>query len=322
MSVKRWLPILGILISALALFVALNGLDWTRVGGALQRASIGSLAVALGFLAVGVYARAERWRLFSTVSGHRPTFYRATALGMLGNYIYPGRAGDAIRIGLVARKDVCPLWRASVSGIVDRGIDVAVMFILAGLLLWLQPTTPLRREIIYIGLVAIAVGGFTVLYAPARQHLANLTSTIINSVLSRIIRITNGRQRIREGLTIFRASIVSPKRATALLLGIGAVITLDYLAIASLLAAFGWTDSMLLPILVWVFISAGSAIPAAPAALGVHQVACTLALGMHAIPPEEAIAFSFLTQVVTLAAILVTAVLSSPPFVATNRQPS
>jgi hypothetical protein len=68
--------------------------------------------------------------------------------------------------------------------------------------------------------------------------------------------------------------------------------------------AFGWHLPLLAPIVIWVFIAVGSALPSAPAGIGIHQLACVMALQIYGVSPSDAFALSLVLQAGSFAAIL------------------
>lgn len=307
---KRVAIALGFAVSAVALYYSLEGLDWTRVVAALRNARTEWLVVGAGFVLVGIFCRAERWHALSGVPLGRVRFYRAEALAFLANYLYPGRAGDALRIGMVTATGACPVWRATLAAVVDRVLDLGVLLVLAAALWALIPDVPLRAEIIATGAMLFGFALIVLIVKPVRDRIANLAARSIELVVGRLLGMVGQGERVRSALSEFRSDLTSSPFLGRLASIEVAVIVMDYLACAALLHAFGWLDHWTMPVILWVFLSAGAAIPAAPAALGIYQVACVLALGLRGIPAEDAIAFSFLSQITNLIAIVASCAVS------------
>lgn len=89
------------------------------------------LGVAIvGYLFGACALRAERWRLLLQRDGaepHRSDVYALTAVGFMGNNVLPARAGDALRVVLLAPR--ANTSKRSVLGtlIAERVLDVAVL---------------------------------------------------------------------------------------------------------------------------------------------------------------------------------------------------
>ncbi|MDX1686607.1 MAG: lysylphosphatidylglycerol synthase transmembrane domain-containing protein [Candidatus Promineifilaceae bacterium] len=104
---KRWRLWLGLLISALFLWLALRGLNLDEVGASLREANYGWLVPAglAYFLTVG--ARSWRWtfllRPVQAVPSRR--LFPVVVIGYLGNNIYPFRIGELLRAYLLRRRE-------------------------------------------------------------------------------------------------------------------------------------------------------------------------------------------------------------------------
>lgn len=128
---KRTIQIIVTLIlSALALYVALRGVDFATVGSALSQVYWGWLALTfvltLGTLAI----RAQRWRvLLGNKLGWRDAFGLIN-IGYLVSGVLPLRAGDPARaVGASLRGPVTALAALS-TVVVERVLDLFIMFIL------------------------------------------------------------------------------------------------------------------------------------------------------------------------------------------------
>jgi len=92
------------------------------------------------------------------------------------------------------------------------------------------------------------------------------------------------------------------------LLGVSVAIwCLDYLVVASVLIALNLALPFEAPLLLWVFLAAGSALPSAPGYVGVYQVAAIFALSIYGVEPSRAVATALVLQVTTLIAAILMA---------------
>jgi uncharacterized membrane protein YbhN (UPF0104 family) len=125
---------LGVAISLLAL----AGVVWwaTRQEAPSLPSSGGELAALLAAIALyglATVVRSERWQRLLEDEGavpHRPDTYAITCVGYMGNNVLPARAGDAIRVVLMA-----PRARTSKRTVVgtllaERLLDIAVLVVL------------------------------------------------------------------------------------------------------------------------------------------------------------------------------------------------
>lgn len=122
--------ILTVVFSILALYIALNGVDFTTVGTALTQIDwawfILTFLLILGTLAI----RAQRWRiLLGNQLGWRDAFGLIN-IGYLISGILPLRAGDPARaVGANLRGSVS-VFSALSTVVVERVLDLFIMFIL------------------------------------------------------------------------------------------------------------------------------------------------------------------------------------------------
>lgn len=139
MGNKRVAVGIGILISAVFLFLAFQGLQPEAFIGNLQNVNVGLLLVgaAIYFLAVAVIAL--RWQFLLRAVQMIPLYplTQIVAIGYMGNNVYPLRAGEALRIYLLRRNFQVPVARATTTVVVERVFDGLVMlsFILLSLTL-------------------------------------------------------------------------------------------------------------------------------------------------------------------------------------------
>lgn len=126
---RRWQFWLGVLISLAFLYVALRGLHLGDVWATLRGANYWWLLPGVLIYMLGVLARAWRWhyllRPVQVISTW--TLFPITAIGYMGNNIYPARAGEVLR-AVVLRKSANVSISASLATIIiERIFDGVVM---------------------------------------------------------------------------------------------------------------------------------------------------------------------------------------------------
>lgn len=126
---RRWQFWLGVLISLAFLYLALRGLHLREVWTALRGANYWWLLPGVLIYMLAVVARAWRWHyLLQPVREiSTRTLFPITAIGYMGNNIYPARAGEVLR-AVVLRKSAGVSISASLATIiVERIFDGVVM---------------------------------------------------------------------------------------------------------------------------------------------------------------------------------------------------
>ncbi|MCA2001814.1 MAG: flippase-like domain-containing protein [Chloroflexi bacterium] len=99
MKIKNWQFWLGVLISALFIWLSLRGLHLDDFWQTVQKANYWWLLPGVAVYFVGVWARAWRWHYLLGPIKKIPTktMFPVTTIGYMGNNIYPARAGEALR---------------------------------------------------------------------------------------------------------------------------------------------------------------------------------------------------------------------------------
>jgi hypothetical protein len=126
---KDWKFWLGVLVSALFLWLALRGLGLGDLWGALQGARFLWLLPGIAVYFVGVWVRAWRWHYLLRPVKPVPTrtMFPIVAIGYMGNNIYPARAGEVLRAVVLKRKEGVPVSASLATVIVERVYDGVVM---------------------------------------------------------------------------------------------------------------------------------------------------------------------------------------------------
>ena len=293
---------LGIGISLASLWFAIRNIKWAETADAIRTLDLTQLAFAMSFLIVGLFLRGERWRIIIARSVTKISVYRATMLGFFFNYVYPARAGDVIKIVSLQRSSGISIGWLGVSGIVDRLIDVLVLLLAAVMLMKALPSLNLGSTFFFLtssALVLLVVLGFSPL---GEQTLFKIDQWLVHG--HRQTRWRALLKRALDGLLFYRRGMVHGRRLCNLTGASVLVALADYGSIFFLLSAFGWQLPYVSPVVIWVFISAGSALPSAPAGIGIHQLACVMALKIYGISASNAFAFSVILQTGSFVAIL------------------
>ena len=126
---KHWRIWLGFALSMVLLYLALRGLQLNLVWLALRHADYTWLIPGIVVYFVGLGVRAWRWhyllRPIKSVSTAR--LFPITAIGYMGNNIYPVRAGELLRVYLLRRMEAVPISASLATILAERAFDGLVM---------------------------------------------------------------------------------------------------------------------------------------------------------------------------------------------------
>jgi glycosyltransferase 2 family protein len=128
-ALKRWQFWLGVLISVIFLWFALQGLHLDQVWDSVKGANYFWLIPGVGVYFLGVWARAWRWHYLLRPLKPIPTrtMFPIVSIGYMGNNIYPARAGEILRAFVLRRKEGVSVSASLATIIVERAFDGIVM---------------------------------------------------------------------------------------------------------------------------------------------------------------------------------------------------
>ncbi len=195
---KRWQLWLGVLISALFLWIALRGLKLNEVWGEVQGANYWWLVPSVTAYFAAVWARTWRWDYMLRPLKHIPVarLFPVVVIGYMGNNIYPFRAGEVLRSYVLRRRENVPMSGSLATVIVERVFDGLVMlvFVFAAL-----PFAPIPSGSIQTTVIVASVaffGALIVFFAVAAvpERFLALAGWIVQKFLP---------ERVREPILAF-----------------------------------------------------------------------------------------------------------------------
>ncbi len=128
-AMRRWQFWAGVGISLLFLYFALRGLQFGDVWSTLQGANYWWLIPGILIYLVGVIARAWRWHFLLRPVKSIPTttLFPITAIGYMGNNVYPARAGEVLRAIVLKKFEGVAISASLATIVVERVFDGVVM---------------------------------------------------------------------------------------------------------------------------------------------------------------------------------------------------
>ncbi len=174
---KRILSWIGLVISALLLYLALRGLQLADVWASLRTARYYWILPGIVIYFFGVWARTWRWhymlRPFKSVPLVR--LFPVVCIGYAGNNIYPARVGEVIRSFVLKKTEDIPMSGSLPTVFVERIFDGLVMLMFVFIALPFAPNMPAVYRNWVIGfsiLFGVALAVFIAVAArPARAKV-------------------------------------------------------------------------------------------------------------------------------------------------------
>lgn len=157
-----WRSALGIVLSAVLLYLAFKDIEFAKVIANVRTANLPLLALSAICATLIFPTRARRWRpILDPVAPNLPfdPLWRATAIGMMINNVAPARAGEPARAFALSRFAPQVSFPAAFASLaVDRLFDMVVLLLLMfGAML--DPSFPAGADVFGFSMSSLAVKG-------------------------------------------------------------------------------------------------------------------------------------------------------------------
>lgn len=288
----RWRLIIGVLVSAAFLFLALRGVEWGELWSTLAQTRWEYLIPTIVLSIAGHYFRALRWKymLMPVKRVSAGSAFSATMIGLAANNVLPARLGEIVRALAIGRQEKLSRTAAFATIVYERIVDVFALLLFLWIMLlriegpaWLRPA---GEWVLVLNLLLLVIVQLMRLF-PARviRVISRMSRPLPSSIQAAINRSTAG---FIAGLAALNrpSTLVPIVLATALVWG-AALYAIYYCVIA-----VGLQLPFLASVTLIVVVSLGSMIPSAPAYIGTFQYACVLSLSLFAVENSDALAFS------------------------------
>lgn len=282
----------GFVLSALLLWLALRGVDYHEVRGALSRAKVGWVLLAVVGVNAGLAAMAVRWRAACEPLGDRlPSLgaFLSTVLGAIAaNNILPARPGEVLRIYWSGRATGGGVARGAAAGAADRASDIVFLALLLAAMLpfvhrahWVSSVSV--ASLVVAALIAAGWAACSWYAGRARRTGAGLDD--------------QGRGRFRAMAIRFTqalAAIPTPGRLTRMLGATAFVWATWGVGAWAVGRALGIDLGAAEVLLLGAVVNLGTAIPSSPGFVGTYQWLVVETLGLADVGRSEAFAYSVL----------------------------
>lgn len=295
---KNWKLILGIIISALFLYLAFRKVDFAQMGQAFAAARYWWLipTVAITFIAHGL--RTLRWRYL--LAPIRPIpfmpLFSALMIGYFFNDFLPAHLGEFVRAYVLGRKQ--PVSSSAIFGtiVMERVIDVFTLFLLMAVALLVFPFPNWVRMGGYLtfGFIALLFIALLLLKRypePAMNALQRLAGRrfphLAGKIKSMLESFLNGIVPLRRPSHYLMVTVLSLLIWACYGMAFQFVLySFDFIRIYAL----PWTTSLVL----LVITTFGVLVPSSPGYVGTYHWLCqqALALPPFLVPDSQALTFA------------------------------
>lgn len=294
---RRWLSVgLGVLISAVAIWLLFHNVNYRELQGALSKANYWWLLPNIFFVMFAMYQRAYRW-YFMLLPVKKVRFSKllaATCVGFMANNVLPLRLGEFVRAYSLASQDREVSKSASLATIfIERMVFdlVALLLIFGGVLALATIEIPDdMKSGLYISILIALLGIALVAYLALRPEQAGHYLTKYLFFLPEGAK--EGVRAIVRRFSTGLAFVTKGKIATSVALQTIFLWLCMGFSNYFVFLAFGFDLPVEASYFLLVVVSISILIPSSPGFIGVYHAATVLTLKYYGIVHEEALSFA------------------------------
>src|SRR4030042_5300697 len=302
---KRWQFWLGLLSSAIFLYLVLRKIDYSQLWQVLKTANYWWLIPGVGVYFIALWVRSWRWHYLLRPLKTIPTrtMFPIVTMGYAGNNIFPARAGEGVRAVVLKRKEGVPISASLATIIVERVFDGIVM--LAFVFVNLAELTRLTSVSIHIivfkfGIREVAIWGSVAFFGALAVFLVAAmfpapTDRLVTWLIERLVparirdKTLSITRRFLDGLESLRSPIdVLMVFFTSVLIWLLETVTYWFV-----MDAFNFSVSFFHLMLMNGVVNLATTIPSAPGYLGTFDLPGIAVLQAYNIPREVAASYTF-----------------------------
>ncbi len=314
MKTKVWL---GILISAVFLFLFARQIDFGEIWNILKRVNYFYILLCALLQVLTLLIRAERWKhiLNPIKKINLMSLFSATSIGFMSNNIFPARMGEFIKAYTIGKKENISKSASFATVVVERLFDsfTLLLFLITVVIFfpfpagfyqnqYLHPDN-LRKAGIFVGILCFFLLLFLLFLGHRSQEVIDFlkrkSKTRPHKIWDKLIHHTEsfceGLESLKGGAHI--AWIVFWSLALWLV-----IFYSYYLAYP----AFGLDLSFFSSILIVVLIAAAVAAPSSPGFIGTFHFAAAGGMTLLGVPPNTAKSFAIVVHAATIVPVIIT----------------
>ncbi len=303
---KRWQFIIGIIISAIFVWLALRGIDLQKAWQAMQSANYWWLIPSVAVYFMAVWARVWRWqyllRPLKKISLR--TMFPIVVIGYMGNNIYPARIGEVLRAYVLKKKENVPISASLATIVIERIFDGVVM--LGFVIFNLPALTAVAggdsgfvgniQQVAVLGTLAFAAALAAFLLAAMFPHQSLglfhrfveplLPQAIRSKVIGMVVSFWTGLESLRSPQNIFMVFLTS--------VVIWLLETVKYWFV---MHAFSFEVSFFALMLMNGIVNLATTIPSAPGYVGTFDAPGIAVLSAYGVSPDIAASYTIVLHV-------------------------
>ncbi len=284
--------IIGLLISAVALYLSVNKVDFKLLWSSFQRTNYLYLipAVALQGLCFLLKGAAWRFLLLPTKRDiHLSSTVSILVIGLMVNNLFPAKLGELARAYLIGEKENLPKSLCLSTIMVEHLLDILVLLIFLILLMPLVSLPPwLKTSGMTMGFLAMGTIVFLFLVLGREEKFLNWLSPRLRFVPQRFRgKVEETLKNVLQGMRVVRGKYIFYAFGSLLIMW-STIFVLSYL----IMSAFGLFLPVYAPIMVIIFMAFGKVIPSSPGGVGTLHYVIIVVLMSFGVSKEVALGYA------------------------------
>jgi len=309
----NWKLWIGLLISALFLYLAFRRVDFGLMWDALKKANYWYLPPAIFILFFSHYLRVLRWRYLLDPIKRLDTssLFSSLIIGYGANTVTPAHLGEFLRAYVLSKKREISMGSTFATIVIERMIDVFTLLLLMCLVIFVHPfpdwvvksgyvmfaaTLGLFLLLIFLKRSSSTAEAFLrVLLKPLPERYENTIKGMTDRFLSGIVPLKRWHDYVT--VTILSAAIWACY-GLAFYFGLEAF---DFIRTYHL----AWYASLVLLVITTISV----VVPSSPGYVGTFHFLCQISLAMFGVPASPALSFAVAIHAVNFLPVLAAAIL-------------
>lgn len=289
---RSWKLWVGLAISAIFLWVALQGLDLAHFWQTLREANYWWLLPGVGVYFATVWVRTWRWRSMLVHVKPIPTsrLFPVVVIGYMGNNVYPARAGEVLRSYVLRRKEGVAMSASLATVVLERLFDGLVMLLFVFATLPFAPLPTFYRGIVIAFSVIFGVALITFMLLAARpERMSRLYALAVDRLLP--ARFRPRVHGIFDRFIVGLQSLRSPREMATIFLTSTLIWLGETLKYWFVMHAFPFEVSFPVLMLMTAVVNLATTIPSSPGYVGTFDAPGIAVLSQFGV--EQAIATGY-----------------------------
>ena len=298
--------IIGLAISAAAVYLSLNKVDFRELWNSFQSANYYFLIPAAILQFFCFFFKGVGWR-FLLLPAKKEIRVSSTAsvlvIGLMVNNLFPAKMGELARAYLLGERENLPKSLCLSTVMVEHLLDILILLIFLIFLMPLVSLPPwLKGSGMGLGFFALAMIGFLFLVMRREEKFLNW----VTRVMARLpVPIREKLQGILKNM-IQGMRVVTGRYILYAFISLLAMWCTAFLVAYLTMVAFGLFLPFYAPVMVIIFVAFGKAIPSSPGGIGTLHYLILVVLMSFGVSKETALGcailmhgFAFVIEVVT-----------------------